>query len=119
VHAAEIADCLIMVAWDEDHTYALADTAQQFLEDIVVALRPMGAATDAPEVDDVANKIDRIGIVVAQEIEQRLCLSSARPEVHVGDKQRPIAALRLKGGVIDAFVSGHAQRLAQSRFSNV
>jgi hypothetical protein len=35
-----------------------------------MGLRPVDAAPDAPEVDDVADKIDAVGIVAAKEIEE-------------------------------------------------
>src|SRR5262249_54877994 len=41
-----------------------------------------------PPVDDVADEIDRIGIVVAQEVEQPIGLAAFGSEMHVGDEQR-------------------------------
>ena len=68
----------------------LRDLAQQLLEDIVVRLRPMRAAPDLPEIDDVADEIDRVRLDLAQKIEQRRGLRCACAEVHVGDEQRAI-----------------------------
>ena len=41
-----------------------------------------------PAVDDVADQEDRVGIVVAQEVEKPLGLAAARAEMDVGEKQR-------------------------------
>ena len=40
-----------------------------------------------PAVDDVADQIDRLGLVVAQEIDQELGLGRPRAEMDVGDEQ--------------------------------
>ena len=42
-----------------------------------------------PAVDDVADQIDRLGVVVAQEIEKQLGLAAAAAEMDVGDEERP------------------------------
>ncbi len=41
-----------------------------------------------PAVDDVADQIDRLGFVMAEEVEQLVGLAAARAEMHVGDEQR-------------------------------
>ena len=43
-------------------------------------------------VDDVADQIDRGGIVVAQEIQQEFGLAAARAEMHVRNPDRAIMA---------------------------
>ena len=50
-------------------------------------LRPMPGAAQTPAVDDVADQIDRLGLVMAQEIDQELGLRRLRAEVDVGDEQ--------------------------------
>ena len=62
--------------------------AQQLLHHVVVRLRPIPGRAQRPAVDDVADEIDRLGVVMAEEIEQPVGLAAARAEVHVGDEQR-------------------------------
>jgi hypothetical protein len=38
-----------------------------------------------PAVDDVADEVDHLGIMIPQEIEQEMGLAAARTEMHVGD----------------------------------
>ena len=47
---------LVVVAGNEDHPRALADLAQQLLDDVVVGLRPVPVALELPAVDDVADQ---------------------------------------------------------------
>ena len=75
---------LVVIARNEDDARALAHLAQQLLQHVVVRLRPDGAAADTPEVDDVADEIDRVGLGLLEEIEQQLGLRGARSEVDVG-----------------------------------
>jgi hypothetical protein len=41
-----------------------------------------------PAVDDVADEIEGVGIVPAQEVEESVGLAALHAEVHVGDEQR-------------------------------
>ena len=62
----------------------------QLLHHVVVRLRPMRTAPHAPEIDDVADQIDHIGLHVLQELEeQRPRLRRARAQMHIGDEQGP------------------------------
>ena len=84
VLAAVLAHALVVIARDEDDARALAHLAQQLLQHVVVRLRPDGAAADAPEVDDVADEVDGVGLGLLQEVEKQVGLRGARPEVDVG-----------------------------------
>ena len=44
-----------------------------------------------PAVDDVADQVERVGVVVAEEVEHQLGLAAARAEVHVRDEDRAVA----------------------------
>jgi hypothetical protein len=57
-----------------------------------VSNRPRCAALDAPEVDDVADQIDGVGVVVLQEVQQRLRPARARGQMQIRNKQGPAAA---------------------------
>ena len=92
-----VAQPLVMIARDVDDPRALADLAQNLLDDVVVRLRPVPGFLQAPAVDDVADQIDRLRFGVAQEVEQKLGLAAAGAEMQVGDPDRAIG---------DAFASG-------------
>jgi hypothetical protein len=53
-----------------------------------VRLRPEQALFHRPAIDDVADEIEHVGLVVAQEVEQVLGLAAARAQVRVGDEDR-------------------------------
>jgi hypothetical protein len=46
----------------------------------------MRSAADLPEIDDVADEIERFALDVFQEIEKRGCLRIAHSEVDIGKK---------------------------------
>ena len=50
------------------------------------------ARSQPPPVDDVADQIDGIGVVVAQEVQQQIGLATARAEVNVGNEERSKSA---------------------------
>jgi hypothetical protein len=94
LHAAEadrhvVAQGLVVVAGNVDDVGALARLAQDLLDHIVMALRPIPGFLQAPAVDDVADQIERLGLVVLQEIEQQLGLAAACAKVDVGDPDGP------------------------------
>ena len=76
--AAIVAHRLVVIAGDEDDVVPLAHPAEQLLQHVVVGLRPVGAALDAPEIDDVADEIDAVCFGVAQEIEEGFGLAGLR-----------------------------------------
>ena len=76
-----------MIARQIDDARALAGLAQQLLHDVVVVLRPVPARPQLPAVDDVADEVDGIGIVVAQEVEKLVGLATACAEMHIGNKE--------------------------------
>ena len=92
--AAVVAQAFVVIAGNEDDARALARLAQQLLQHVVVGLRPVRAAAHFPEVDDVADEIDRLGTPTRlQEIEQRFGLRRARPKMDVRDEYRSVAEL--------------------------
>ena len=65
----------------------LAHLAQQLLQHVVMRLRPIDAALDAPEVDDVADQVDLRGVVVAEEIEEGFGLAGFGAQMQIRDEQ--------------------------------
>ena len=81
-----VAQEFVVVARQIDHPRALARFAQELLNDIVVLLRPKPARAQLPAVNDIADEIDRVGVVVAQKTEELCGLAAARAEMDIGDK---------------------------------
>ena len=87
-HAAELvigegAGEFVVIAGNEQHARALACLAQEFLDDVIVRLRPEPALLEPPAVDDIADQIPGLGLVVAEEVQQQFGLGAARPQMHV------------------------------------
>ena len=91
--AVIVAQEFVVVAGHVDDAHALARLPQQLLHDVVVGLRPEPARAERPAVDDVADEVDGVGFVPAQEIEELLGLAAAGAKMHVGDKERAEAAV--------------------------
>ena len=53
-------------------------------------LRPDRAALYAPEIYNVTDEVIGIGIIFAQELDQKGSLACARAKVHVRDENRPV-----------------------------
>ena len=83
-----VAQELVVVARHVDEVRALAHLAQELLHHVVVRLRPVPARAQLPPVDDVADEVDRVRVVVLQEIEQEGGLAALRPEMQIGQEQR-------------------------------
>ena len=81
---------LVMVAGNVDEPGSLAGLAQQLLDHIVVGLRPVPAGLQLPAVDDVADEIDGIGLQVAQEGDEPLCLARLGPQMDVRNEDGAI-----------------------------
>ena len=88
MRAVIVAQEFVVIAGDVDDARALARLAQQLLHDVVVRLRPVPGRAQRPAVDDVADQIDGVGFVMAEEVEQLVGLAAARSEMDVGDEQR-------------------------------
>ena len=88
MRAVIVAQELVVVARQIDDARAFARLAQKLLHDVVMVLRPKPAGAQLPAVDDIADQIDGVGVVVAQEIEKMPGLTAARAEMHIGNKQR-------------------------------
>ena len=94
VQSGELPADFVVVAGDVDDMRALARLAQHLLHDVVVRLRPVKRLLQCPAVDDVANEVERVGLVVAQEVEQEGSLAAARAEMDVRDEDRAVALRR-------------------------
>jgi hypothetical protein len=74
-----IAQPFVVVTGDVYDVRPLPDFPKDLLDDVVVDLRPVPRLSEAPAVDDVTDQVDRIGVVVAQKIEENWLYSRACP----------------------------------------
>ena len=80
----ETGDELIVVSRDVDYAGALAGRAQNFLDDVVVLLWPVGPAAELPDINQITDDIERLDLVVAQEVEKGSGVAGARAEMQIG-----------------------------------
>ena len=79
----KVACKLVVVAWHINHTATFACSAQQFLDHIVVALRPEPASAQLPAIHNVTHQIQHIAGVVFQKIQQSFGLKAWCANVQV------------------------------------
>ena len=72
-----------MVADDVDDFRSLPAFAQEFLNDIVVFLRPVDAPAQGPDVDEVANEVERVELHILEKIQKDAGFASARAKVNI------------------------------------
>src|SRR6185437_12464710 len=92
VAAAEAAQEFVVIARHEDDSGAGVDLAQDLVHDLAVDLGPEPAALELPAVDDVADEIEGLAGVSLQEVEQKLRLAAAGPQMDIGNEDRPVIA---------------------------
>ena len=61
----EIGDQFIVIPGNVNDACAFAGFAQDFLDDVIVLLRPVTAAPHRPDVDQVAHDVERFKIMLA------------------------------------------------------
>ena len=88
--AEKLTQDFVVVARDIRYLGAPARFAQYFLDHVIVSLGPIPAALELPAIDDVADEIQVVGIVVPEEIEQIFGLATRCSQVDVGDPDRAI-----------------------------
>ena len=76
-------DELVVVSRDVNKTRAFAGDAEEFLDDVVMRLRPVKTTAEAPDINEVADDIEGFKFPLAQEIEQCICLCASCAEMNV------------------------------------
>ena len=84
-HAAILAHDLVVVARDEHHPGIMLGLAQQRAHHVAVALRPVALLLQVPEVDDVADQVERLATHLANEIEQVFGAAAGKAQMNVGN----------------------------------
>jgi hypothetical protein len=82
-----VAEKLVMISRDVDQPNAFSYLAEELLNDVVMLLRPVPTGLEPPAVDDVADKVDRIGVDGPKKIKQQVALTTLRAEVQIGDEE--------------------------------
>ena len=85
VIAGEAAEELVVISWDINDPGAFAGFAQQFLDYVVMLLRPINSASHLPDIDQVANDIEGFEFVKTKELEESGRITVARAEVDIGN----------------------------------
>ena len=89
--AEELTGELIVIARNEHHPRAAPHLSQQFLDDVVMRLRPVPAGAESPAVDDVADQVDRVRLDMAQHIQDKMRLAPACAQVQIRQEQGPVS----------------------------
>lgn len=98
LQVGERAQKIIVVSGDVGHLGAFPHFAEQFLDDIIMRLRPMPAPLEHPAIDHVADEIPLFGVMMLEEIEQPFGLAGVPAEVHI---RNPEGAVQPDGAVGD------------------
>src|SRR3546814_8289938 len=80
---------LIVIAGDVDHMGPGLGHFQDAPEHVVVRGRPVPAPFQTPSVADVADEIELLALDRFQAIEKQLRVAAARPQMDIGDPDRP------------------------------
>jgi len=94
VVAVKARDKLVVIPRDIDHTRPLATGAQDFLDHVIVRLRPIDPATQRPHIDQVSDHIKGFEFVSAEEMQQGFSFTPAGAQVDIRD---PAGAVSLHG----------------------
>src|SRR3546814_4849186 len=81
------------------------------LHHVVVRLRPVPGALQAPAVKDVADQVERLAVGVLQKVEQVVRLAAPRAKVDVGDED----CAEPGGGGAERYKAIHRKPLAGDR----
>src|SRR5262249_30450860 len=88
---AEAAEVLVVVARDQRHDRPGVRLRQHRTDDVAVQLRPVRLVPKAPEVDDVADEIEVVAVMVLEKRQERLGVALPSAQVNVADPDRPVA----------------------------
>ena len=81
----KLVEKLIVVSDDIDDLGAFAPFAQKLLKNIVVLLRPINCAPHRPDIDQIANDVERLKFSLAKKVQQLHRFAPSRSQVHVRD----------------------------------
>jgi hypothetical protein len=88
IGAVEFGEHIVVIARDVNDAGAFARLAKDFLDDVVMLLWPVDSAPQLPDVDQIANDVERFELIFAEEMEQRAGIAATRAQMHVGNPRR-------------------------------
>jgi hypothetical protein len=88
MHALELPRELVMISGYVGDAGTLARLSQYLLHHIIVRLRPVPAAAQPPAIDNIADQIDIVRIVMTQKVYQKLGLRGFRAQMKVRNENR-------------------------------
>lgn len=103
----------IVIAGNEYNLGAGLCLGQQRLHHIIMRLRPMPIAPQPPAIHNIANKIDRVGIMLDEKLQQHPSLTTARAEMSVGKEQGSVEQnipQRLRGPFVALTQTANGER---------
>ncbi len=98
VGTGEGADELVVISRDVNDRNSFARFAQDFLDHVVVLLRPIATASQLPDVDQIPDDVEFLAIVIAQKLKHRLGVARPCPEMKIGDPRCANAMERFRSG---------------------
>src|SRR5262249_36533294 len=90
-HATKARHQFVVISGNVNYACAFACFAQNFLDHVVVLLRPINCPPERPDIDQVAHDVESVEIGLAQKIQQRGGVAAARAEVRVGNPRGAMA----------------------------
>ena len=83
VTAMEGTQRLVMIAGHEYHTPTILCPTQDLAHHLVMGGRPIPAAFQSPSVDDIADKINLLGVCMIKEVEKKIGLAITRTKMDI------------------------------------
>lgn len=74
---------LVVISRNVDHPGPFARLAQNFLDDVVVLLWPVNPAPQRPDINQVADNVERVELVFLQEVEKRRRAATSGAEMDI------------------------------------
>ena len=85
---------LVVISWNVNYASAFAGFAQDFLDDVVMLLRPINSAAQRPDIDEITYNVERLKIILPKKIEQRRRIAAACAQVGIRDPSSAITPRR-------------------------
>ena len=82
-NAQKISQKFVVIAGDENNVSPFAGFAEQFLNNIVVRLRPIMFPAQPPEIHDIAHKVQLVKFCGAQKLQQAGGITAACAEMQI------------------------------------
>lgn len=80
-----------MIAGHVDDARAFLDFAQDQIHDAAMVVVPEPASAQTPAVDDIADEIECVAVIVREKIREHFSFAAARAQMGVGDEDGAVA----------------------------